>query len=77
MKREIDMKQKNEVQTAQETNEPKVGVDGIDRRNFRHGGMILHRRARISRVSFDVHKISRDAVHNLRQTRIARHHMAT
>src|ERR1700688_2527027 len=34
MKREIDMKQKNEMEKAQEANEPKVGGDGIDRRNF-------------------------------------------
>jgi 3',5'-cyclic-AMP phosphodiesterase len=34
MKREMVMKQKNEVETAQEANEPKVGGDGIDRRNF-------------------------------------------
>jgi len=34
MGQEIDMKQKNEVETAQETNKPKVAGDGIDRRNF-------------------------------------------
>src|SRR6202161_3374253 len=35
MKREIDMKHKNEVETAQQTNEPKVlAGDGIDRRSF-------------------------------------------
>jgi Icc protein len=34
MKREIDMKQKNEVETTQKTNEPKLAGDGIDRRNF-------------------------------------------
>ena len=34
MKREIDMKQKNKVETAQQTNEPKAAGDGIDRRNF-------------------------------------------
>jgi Icc protein len=35
MKREIDMKHKNEGETAQETHEPKVlAGDGIDRRNF-------------------------------------------
>src|ERR1700735_3366191 len=34
MKRENVMKQENEVETAQETNEPKVAGDGIDRRNF-------------------------------------------
>ena len=34
MKREIDMKHKNEAETAQQT-EPKVlAGDGIDRRNF-------------------------------------------
>jgi hypothetical protein len=35
MKREIDMKQKNEAETAPETNEPKIPAgDGVDRRNF-------------------------------------------
>ena len=34
MKQEMDMKQKNEVETAQEANGPKVAGDGIDRRNF-------------------------------------------
>jgi hypothetical protein len=35
MKREIDMKHRNEVETAQQTNEPKVlAGDGIDRRSF-------------------------------------------
>ena len=36
MKREIDMKQTNGVETAQETNEPRAAGDGIDRRNFLH-----------------------------------------
>ena len=34
MKQEIDMKHRNDAETAQETNEPKVAGDGIDRRNF-------------------------------------------
>ncbi|MEA2539452.1 MAG: 3,5-cyclic-AMP phosphodiesterase, partial [Acidobacteriaceae bacterium] len=34
MKREIDVKQENAVETGQETNGPKVAGDGIDRRNF-------------------------------------------
>ena len=34
MKREIDMKQQNEMETAQEANGSRVAGDGIDRRNF-------------------------------------------
>ncbi|MGB8535972.1 MAG: metallophosphoesterase, partial [Acidobacteriaceae bacterium] len=34
MKRQIVMNQENVVETGQEANEPKVGGDGIDRRNF-------------------------------------------
>ena len=34
MKREIDMKQKNETETAQETEAKVLAGDGIDRRNF-------------------------------------------
>jgi len=39
--------------------------------------MILHRAAGILRASSNAQKISRDAAHNLRQTRIARYHMST
>lgn len=34
MKREIDMKQKNETETAPETEAKVLAGDGIDRRNF-------------------------------------------